>query len=154
VKILKYIELKSGYSDNGPAWIGYVNESKSGRTLYFNGRGLMKLKGQRRGESGGNCIDMETGESFWVSGVKLNGKDRHRAGSGKVLIEATAVAEYLETIKTKMLDTSRCEITNSIRQTDIVRLSQLANSPGRGWPHDPQAQNPYSFVRNVTSSPK
>jgi hypothetical protein len=154
VKILRYIELKSGHSDNGPAWIGYVEQSKSGRTMYFNGRGLMKLKGRRRGESGGNCIDMETGESFWVSGVKINGKDRHWAGSGKVLIEAAAVAEYLQTIKAKSLDTSRCEITHSIRQTDIDRLSKLANSSGKGWPDDSVAQNPYSFVRNVASSPK
>ena len=147
--VLRYIELKSGYSDNGPAWIAYVMESKTGRTLYFDGRGLMKLKGQRRGESGGNYIDMETGESFWVSGVKKDGKDRHWAGSGKVLIEASAVAEYLKTIRTKTLDTSRCEVTNSIRQTDIERLSRLANSPGRGWPLNPEAQTPYSFVRNV-----
>jgi hypothetical protein len=77
VNFLRYIELKSGYSDDGPAWIGYVQESKSGRTLYFNGRGLMKLKGQRRGDSGGNYVDMENGESFWVSGVKKDGQDRH-----------------------------------------------------------------------------
>jgi hypothetical protein len=74
---------------------------------------------------------METGESFWVSGVKKNGQDRHWAGSGKVLIEAAAVAEYLKTIKAKALDTSRCEVTNSIRQTDTKRLSRLANSPGK-----------------------
>ena len=148
VKILRYIELKSGHSDNGPAWIGYVTQSKSGRTLYFDGRGLMKLKGQRRGESGGNYIDMETGETFWVSGVKKNGEDRHWAGSGKVLIEAAAVAEYLATIKAKSLDTSRCEITKSIVETDIERLSKLANSPGKGWPNDP-TPGPYSFVRNV-----
>nr|HEV7955472.1 hypothetical protein [Candidatus Acidoferrales bacterium] len=154
MKILRYIELKTGHSDNGPAWIAYVNQSKSGRTMYFNGRGLMKLNGRRRSGSGGNCIDMETGESFWVSGVKINGKDRHRCGSGKVLIEASAVAEYLETIKAKTLNTSRCEITHSIRPTDIARLSRLANSPGKGWPDDPAAQNPYSFVRNVTSSAK
>jgi hypothetical protein len=154
VKLLRYIELKSGHSDNGPAWIGYVTSSKTGRTLYFNGRGLMKLKGQRRGASGGNYVDMETGESFWISGVKKNGKDRHWAGSGKVLIEAAAVAEYLETIKAKTLDTSRCELTNSILRTDIERLSRLANSSGKGWPDDPDAQNPYSFVRNVISPPK
>lgn len=93
--ILRYIELKSGHSDDGPAWIGYVTPSKTGRTAYFNGRGLMKLKGQRRGASGGNYVDMETGESFWVSGVKKNGQDRHWAGSGKVLVEAAAVADYL-----------------------------------------------------------
>ena len=84
MRLLRYIELKSGYADNGPAWIGYVTPSKTRRTLYFNGRALMKLKGQRRDESGGNYIDMETGESFWVSGVKKNGEDRHWAGSGKV----------------------------------------------------------------------
>ncbi len=154
MKLLRYIELKSGHSDNGPAWIAYVEQSKTGRTLYFNGRGLMKLKGQRRGDSGGNYIDMETGESFWVSGVKKNGQDRHWAGSGKVLIEAAAVIEYLEAIKAKTLDVSRSEVTNSIRPTDIKRLSQLANSLGKGWPQDPAEQTPYSFTRNVTSSEK
>lgn len=111
----------------------------------------MKLKGQRRGEAGGNYIDMETGESFWISGVKINGEDRHWAGSGKVLIEATAVAAYLQAIKAKTLDPSRCEVTYSIRETDIERLSRLANSTGKGWPDDPEAQTPYSFVRNVVS---
>ena len=155
MKLLRYIELKSGgYSANGPAWIAYVEQSKTGRTLYFNGRGLIKLKGQRRGAGGGNYIDMESGESFWVSGVKKNGEDRHWAGSGKVLIEAAAVAEYLATIKAKTLDTSRCEVTSSIRPTDIERLSRLANASGKGWPHDPEDQTPYSFVRNVNSSEK
>ncbi len=137
VKLLRYIELKTGHSDNGPAWIGYVLPSKSGRTLYFNGRGLMKLKGQRRGDSGGNYIDMETGESFWVSGVKKNGKDRHWAGSGKVVIEAAAVSDYLRTIDATTVDTSRCKIIDLIVQTDIQKLSALANVPARGWPDDP-----------------
>lgn len=154
MKLLRYIELKSGHSDNGPAWIAYVEQSKTGRTLYFNGRGLVKLKGQRRGESGGNYIDMETGESFWVSGVKKNGQDRHWAGSGKVLVETAAVAEYLKTIKAKTLDTSRCKVTNSISQTDVQRLAALANSPGKGWPRDPAEQTPYSFRRNVAYSNK
>src|SRR3954462_9343925 len=111
VKILRYIELKSGNCDDGPAWIGYVTPSKFGRTLYFDGRGLMKLKGQRRGASGGNYVDMETGESFWVSGVKKNGEDRHWAGSGRVLVEAAAVADYLKTIGASTLDQSLCEVT-------------------------------------------
>jgi hypothetical protein len=154
MKRLRYIELKSGYSDNGPAWIGYVQYSKSGRTVYFNGRGLMKLKGQRHGGSGGNYVDMETGESYWVSGVKRNGQDRHWAGSGKVLVEAAAVAEYLRTIQASTLDTSRCEITHGIRQTDIERLSLVANALGKGWPDDPAEQTPYAFTRNVSSLKK
>lgn len=154
MKLLRYIELKSGHTDNGPAWIAYVERSQTGRTLYFNGRGLLKLKGQRRGDSGGNYIDMETGESFWVSGVKKNGQDRHWAGSGKVLVEAAAVAEYLDTINARALDPSRCRVTNSIRKTDIGRLSRLANAPDKGWPCDPDERTPYSFVRNVTSAGK
>lgn len=150
VKLLKYVELKSGHSDNGPAWIGYVTSSKTGRTLYFNGRGLMKLKGQRRGESGGNYVDMETGESVWVSGVKKNGQDRHWAGSGRVQIEAAAVPEYLKAIGAHTLDLSRCEVTNSIRTTDIGRLSKLANAAGRGWNEDANGES--RFSRNVTSS--
>lgn len=151
MKLLKYIELKSGHSDNGPAWIGYVTSSKTGRTLYFNGRGLMKLKGQRRGESGGNYVDMETGESFWISGVKKNGEDRHWAGSGKVQVEAAAVSDYLKAIGAKTLDLSRCEVTNSIRSTDMARLAKLANASGRGWSDDPKGSR---FTRNVTSAAK
>jgi hypothetical protein len=150
VKLLRYIELKSGHSDNGPAWIGYVETSKTGRTLYFDGRGLMKLKGQRRGASGGNYVDMETGESFWVSGVKKNGEDRHWAGSGRVLVEAAAVADYLKTIGASTLDQSLCEVTTSIRPADVARLSKLANATARGWNDDPNQAS--QFNRNVTSS--
>lgn len=150
MKLLKYIELKSGHSDNGPAWIGYVTPSKTRRTLYFNGRGLMKLKGQRRGESGGNYVDMETGESFWISGVKKNGRDRHWAGSGKVLVEPAAVSAYLEAIRAKVLDLSRCEVTDSIRPTDVARLSKLANSSGRSGSDDPKEES--QFTGNATSS--
>jgi hypothetical protein len=127
VKLLRYIELKSGYGDNGPAWIGHVTSSKTGRTLYFNGRGLLKLKGQRLADSGGNYVDVETGEAFWVSGVKKNGEDRHWAGSGKVLVEAAALTEYLKTVRATSLDKSRYEVIDAIRQTDIDRLSRLAN---------------------------
>jgi len=155
VKLLRYIELKSGHSDDGPAWIGYVTPSKTGRTLYFDGRGLMKLKGQRRGESGGNYVDMVTGESFWISGVKKNGEDRHCAGSGKVLVEAAALSHYLKVIGATTLDRSRCEVTDDVCQTDVKKLSQLANSSRKGWPDNPdEASDPYSFVRNVYSSQK
>jgi hypothetical protein len=107
----------------------------------------VKLKGQRRGDAGGNHIDMETAESFWISGVKKNGEDRHWAGSEKVLVEAAAVSEYLKTVGAKALDTAKYEVTTSIVQTDIARLSKLANMEFKGWGEDP---NPYSFVRNVT----
>jgi hypothetical protein len=112
----------------------------------------MKLKGQRRGDSGGNYVDVENGESFWVSGVKKNGEDRHWAGSGKIQIEEAAVTEYLRVIGANSLDSSRCEVTNSIRTTDIARLARLANSAGRGWSGDRDEES--RFIRNVSSETK
>ena len=58
---VRYIELKSGYSDDGPAWIGRVKASKSGRTLYFNGLALQK------GWYADRYADVETGQLYWVS---------------------------------------------------------------------------------------
>jgi hypothetical protein len=84
-----YVELKTGYADNGPAWIGWVKFSKAGATVYYRGKAL----GRGHGVSG-NYFDVETGEEYWVSGVKKNREDRHWAGSGPVLIDPDAVDEY------------------------------------------------------------
>ena len=40
-----YIELKTGYGDNGPAWISKVTFSKSGETIYFHGKALRRSHG-------------------------------------------------------------------------------------------------------------
>jgi hypothetical protein len=66
ISMIRYIELKSGYHDDGPEWIARVAVSKSGRTLYFNG---MALKRSTQLASG-NYYDIETSDSYWVSGVK------------------------------------------------------------------------------------
>ena len=42
---LMYIELKTGYSDDGPAWIGYVRTSKTKKTIYFNDHAFQKHNG-------------------------------------------------------------------------------------------------------------
>jgi hypothetical protein len=121
VKLLRYIELKSGYDDNGPAWVGYVTPSKSGKTLYFNGHAF------GRGGKKGEHFDCETGEKYWVSGVKKNCKDRHWAGSGKIRIEAAAVGEYLKAIGRTSLDPSLHEVIHTIVPTDIRKFDRLAN---------------------------
>lgn len=123
-RVLKFIELKSGHNDNGPAWIARVKLSKSGRTLYFDGRAL---KHGGRGSSG-NFFDRATGERFWVSNVKRNGTDRHWAGSGKVLIEAAAVEDYLAAIGARELDTSRLIVTADIRETDPADFVEVENA--------------------------
>jgi hypothetical protein len=123
--------------------------SKTGRTLYFNGKALRKFKGQDRDCHGGNYCDMETGESFWVSGVKRNGQDRHWAGGGKVWIEAAAVSEYLEKTGAKTLNKSLHEVTCTIAPTDVKRLQQIANTSYRdtGLCADLSPANPESDRR-------
>jgi len=125
--MLKYIELKTGYRDNGPAWIARIKLSKSGRTVYFNGRAL------KRGSShSGNFIDLETRESFWISGVKRDGSDRHWAGAGKIQVEAAALDEYLSIIGETELDKSRFAITHDIREADSSAFVDIENEASDG----------------------
>ncbi|MCC6493978.1 MAG: hypothetical protein IT424_13270 [Pirellulales bacterium] len=84
---LVYVELKSGYSDNGPAWIGWGRFTRTGRSLYFHDKMLQACKG---GGIAGNFFDVETGEEYWVSGPKKDGRDRHRHGGGPVQIDDDA----------------------------------------------------------------
>jgi hypothetical protein len=93
-----YIEQKTGYSDDGPAKIGCVEFSKTGRTIYYRGRAFRSLKGQ--GISA-NYYDVENGDQYWISGPKRNKEDRHWAGSGPVEIDDDAREEYEELISGK-----------------------------------------------------
>ena len=117
-----YIELKTGYQHKGPAWIGRVKFSHSGKTVYFNGRALSRTGGQG---VQGNHSDFETGEEYWVSGVTKDGSDRHWAGSGKIKIEADAVSEYLAIVGAAQLDASRFEVCTDFVETDIKRFHEI-----------------------------
>ena len=87
---MMYVELKSGHGDSGPAWIGRVMFSKSGRSIFYRGAELIRITG---GISG-NYMDVQTREEFWVSGVKKRGSNRHWAGSGPVQVDDDVRAEY------------------------------------------------------------
>jgi hypothetical protein len=84
-----YVELKSG-GDSGPAWIGRVRFSKTGRTAYYRGRTLRRAQGVS-----GNHVDVASGDEYWISGVKRDGTDRHWAGGGPVDIDDDVRDEYL-----------------------------------------------------------
>ena len=86
---MRYIELKTGYNDNGPAWIGKVKLSKSGQTIYFNDKAFKKCHGVYA-----NYYDIETGDEYWISNVKKDGTDRHWAGSGKITVDKNIISEY------------------------------------------------------------
>ena len=95
---LMYIELKTGYSDDGPAWIGFVKTSKTGNTIYFNDHAFQKQTGYYS-----NYVDIENGDEYWISGVKRTGSNRHPCGRGVILVESRAVKAYLDLIGKKKL---------------------------------------------------
>ncbi|MEX0301212.1 MAG: 1-deoxy-D-xylulose-5-phosphate synthase [Leisingera sp.] len=90
-----YIEDKSDGLD-GPARIGRVYFSKSGKSLYYQGRVFKSLKG-----SGfkANYFDVETGDHFWISGPRKDQNDRLYGGFKGVEIDEDAREEYAELIQ-------------------------------------------------------
>jgi hypothetical protein len=119
-----YIENKADLHGRGEAWIGKVEFSKTRQTVYFNNQAFKKME---TGGSSGNYYDLETGNEFWISGVKKNGQDRHWSGGGKVNIDEQVIEEYLSIINLKELDKSNFEIVN-IQKTDISKFSEIENS--------------------------
>ena len=86
-----YIENKSGYIDQYAAHIGWVTFSKTGRTVYYQDKTLVRLTG---GGISGNHMDVETREEYWVSGIKKRGSNTHWAESVSVKIDEDALQEY------------------------------------------------------------
>ena len=123
-KQLKYVELKTGYADDGPAWIGNAEFSKTGMTVYFNGRAF-------KGNGHGLCSDLETHEVYWISGIKKNGLDRHWAGRGKIKIDRNIVREYLAIVGLDTLDTAKYEVVELL-ETDKTKFTEMENSNMEG----------------------
>jgi hypothetical protein len=88
-----YIENK-GEGINGPARIGRVTFSKSGKSLYYQGRRFHPLSG--RGFKA-NYSDCETHEHYWISGCKKRGGDR--LYSGTIEIDEDVREEYWTEIR-------------------------------------------------------
>ncbi len=80
-----YIEQKTdgarSLHDRGPAEIGEVTFSKTGRTIYYKGKSFRR----ERAGAYANFRCVEDGNSYWISGVKKRGTNRHWAGGGPVL---------------------------------------------------------------------
>ena len=121
---IKYLELKSGFSDNGNAWIGLVSFSKSGKTIYFDGKAFQSLDGM--GISG-NYFDLESGNEYWISGVKKDMSDRHQFGGGKILVEKRILNDYLQTIGKTELPKSGYELTEVETEKPIEKINELEN---------------------------
>ena len=105
-----YIELKTGYSDDGPAWIGYVKTSKSKKTIYFNNHAFQKYNGNYS-----NYIDIENGDEYWISGLKKKESNRHWDG------------QYLSLIGERELPLNLFEVTDMEDSFPIERVNRVLN---------------------------
>ena len=121
---IKYLELKSGFSGNGPAWIGLVSFSKSGKTIYFDGKAFQRMGSAR---IQGNFMDIESGNEYWISGVKKDLSDRHKFGGGKILVEKRILNEYLQTIGKSELPKTDFELTEVNIEIPIERINEIEN---------------------------
>jgi hypothetical protein len=90
---IMYIEYK-GDGISGPARIGRVTFSKSGKSVYYRERRFQTLKGNGFKS---NFFDVVTGDHYWISGCKKNGNDRLYAGS--VEIDDDVAEEYWTQIR-------------------------------------------------------
>jgi hypothetical protein len=92
---IMYIECKAGSLD-GPARIGRVTYSKTGKSLKYGGRTFQSLKG--RGFKS-NYYDVETGDAYWISGPRKDGADRLYGGSQPVEVDEDVADEYWRVIR-------------------------------------------------------
>jgi len=92
---IMYIERK-GDSLTGPARIGWVTFSKTGKTLYYRGATFQGLKG--RGFKS-NYFDASTGEEYWISGPRRDGRDQLYSQTAAVPIDLDAQHDYWALIR-------------------------------------------------------
>lgn len=90
---IMYIEYK-GDDLTGPARIGRVTFSHSGRTLYYRGRAFQKYTGYKA-----NHFDLETLEDYWISGPRKDGQDQLYPTNTPVEIDDDVREEYWTDIR-------------------------------------------------------
>lgn len=80
----------------GPARVGRVTFSKTGRTIYYQGQEFASLRG-----SGfkANYYDVATGAEYWISGPKRDGSDRLYGERIPVEIDDDVREEYWTEIR-------------------------------------------------------
>jgi hypothetical protein len=95
---IMYIEDKSS-SLNGPARIGRVTFSKTGKSISYRGRTFQSSKGSGFKT---NYRDVDSGERFWISGPRGDGKDRlYPESSAPIEIDPDVAEEYWRDIRGK-----------------------------------------------------
>lgn len=89
---IMYIEDKSEGLE-GPARIGRVYFSKSGRTLYYRGLRFQRLKGTG---CKANYFEIDSGDHYWISGPRKDRNDRLYGGNRGVEVDSDIIEEYMK----------------------------------------------------------
>ncbi len=89
---IMYIQDGGGLARAGR--IGRVTFSKSGKTLYYQGREFQSLSGQGYKA---NYFDVESGEHSWISGCRKDGNDS--LYPGVIEVDDDVREEYWTTIR-------------------------------------------------------
>ena len=92
---IMYIEDKSN-GLTGPARVGRVTFSKTGKTIYYQGRAFRSLKGLG---FKANYYEVGTGKYFWISGPRKDGADTLYGGAQPVAIDPDVRDEYWREIR-------------------------------------------------------
>jgi hypothetical protein len=98
---IMYIESK-GDGISGPGRIGRVTFSKTGKSIYYRGRMFQNLKGYG---FKANYFDANTGEEYWISGCKKDGRDHLYGGTTE--IDDDVREEYWSEIRKKPAEKTR-----------------------------------------------
>jgi len=100
-----YIEFKGEGELSGPARIGRVTFSRSGRSIYYRDKEFQSLSGHGFKS---NYFDVATGAHYWISGCKKRGGDR--LYGGLTTIDDDVRVEYWTKIRNLPENAHICEI--------------------------------------------
>ena len=92
---IMYIEDKSG-GLTGPARIGRVTFSNTGKLLYYKG---MRFQSKKGSGFKSNYFEVESGDSYWISGPHKDGRDQLYPSSIPVEIDVDVADEYWTKIR-------------------------------------------------------
>ena len=93
---IMYLESKEG-GLIGPGRIGRVTFSKTGGTIYYQGRSFRRVRGFKH-----NYEDVETHEPYWISGPKRDGHDALYGGNSPVEVDEDVRVEYWRDIRRRI----------------------------------------------------
>lgn len=126
---LMYIELKED-GLRGPARIGRVTFSQTGRTLTYAGRTLAPLRGGLKA----NYFDTTTLQEFWISGPRVDGCDS--LYSATVEVDEDARNEYWRDIRDQpkhVLSLSYKSPGKSKQERDALEKAVRRRNMDRRW---------------------